>query len=99
MMLPMEWIPTLDYFAGDPNQEYFDDGMKRSQKIKRNSNQNLYYLWSKDFLEAAKKRLVGDTVREATSDEVKGVARGDSQAQGAAKEAAGTCYSAENTER
>ncbi len=44
-MLPMEWILTLDYFAGDPNQEYFDDGMKRSQKTKRNSIQNLYYLW------------------------------------------------------
>ncbi len=36
-------------------------------------NQNLYYRWSKDFLEAGKKRLAGDTAREATSDEVKGV--------------------------
>jgi len=34
-------------------------------------NQNLYYRWSKDFLEAGKKRLAGDTVREATSDEVR----------------------------
>jgi len=33
--------------------------------------QNLYYRWSKDFLEAGKKRLAGDTSREATSDEVK----------------------------
>ncbi len=32
---------------------------------------NLYYRWSKEFLEAGKKRLNGDTVREATSDEVK----------------------------
>ncbi len=32
---------------------------------------NLYYHWSKDFLEAGKKRLAGDTVREATSDELK----------------------------
>ena len=32
---------------------------------------NLYYRWSKDFLEAGKKQLAGDTVREATSDEVK----------------------------
>ena len=32
---------------------------------------NLYYRWSKEFLEAGKKRLQGDTVREATSDEVK----------------------------
>ena len=34
-------------------------------------NSNVYYRWSKDFLEAGKKRLSGDTVREATSDEVK----------------------------
>jgi transposase-like protein len=34
--------------------------------------QNLYYRWSKDFLEAGKKRLAGDTARAATSDEVEG---------------------------
>jgi transposase len=28
--------------------------------------QNLYYRWSKDFLEAGKKRLAGDTARAAT---------------------------------
>jgi len=33
-------------------------------------NPNLYYRWSKSFLEAGKKRLSGDTQREATSDEV-----------------------------
>lgn len=33
--------------------------------------QNLYYRWSKEFLEAGKKRLAGDTAREATTDEVK----------------------------
>ena len=27
-------------------------------------SENLYYRWSKDFLEAGKKRLMGDTVRE-----------------------------------
>jgi transposase len=32
---------------------------------------NLYFRWSKEFLEAGKKRLNGDTVREATSNEVK----------------------------
>ena len=31
---------------------------------------NLYYRWSKDFLEAGKKRLMGDTLREANSSEV-----------------------------
>src|SRR5262249_5237783 len=38
---------------------------------KKESTQNLYYRWSKEFLEAGKKRLAGDTAREATSDEVK----------------------------
>ena len=33
--------------------------------------QSLYYTWSKEFLEAGKKRLAGDTARAATSDEVK----------------------------
>ena len=32
---------------------------------------NLYYRWSKEFLEAGKKRLLGDTKREATAPEVK----------------------------
>ena len=34
-------------------------------------NANVYYRWSKVFLKAGKKRLSGDTVREATTDEVK----------------------------
>src|SRR5438045_4992378 len=38
-------------------------------------SQNLYYRWSKEFLEAGEKRLAGDTAREATSDEVKGLSR------------------------
>lgn len=33
-------------------------------------NPNLYYRWSKAFLEGGKKRLSGDTQREATTDEV-----------------------------
>jgi len=37
--------------------------------------QNLYYRWSKEFLEAGKKRLAGDTAREATSDEVRSLRR------------------------
>src|SRR5919199_4877744 len=36
---------------------------------------SMFYGWSKDFLEAGKKRLAGDTAREATSDEVKGLRR------------------------
>ena len=32
--------------------------------------ESLYYSWSKEFLEAGKKRLSGDTARQATSSEV-----------------------------
>ena len=35
--------------------------------------QSQSYSWSKEFMEAGKKRLAGDTMREATSDEVKGL--------------------------
>jgi transposase len=37
--------------------------------------ENLYYRWSKEFLEAGKKRLAGDTARAATSEEVKELRR------------------------
>ena len=33
--------------------------------------ESLYYSWSKEFLEAGKRRLAGDTARAATSGEVK----------------------------
>ena len=35
--------------------------------------ESLYYSWSKEFLEAGKRRLSGDTARQATSPEVKGL--------------------------
>ena len=41
--------------------------------------EGLYYSWSKEFLEAGKKRLSGDTQREATSGEVKDL-RGEAAA-------------------
>ena len=37
--------------------------------------EGLYYSWSKEFLEAGKKRLSGDTARQATSGEVKELRR------------------------
>ena len=37
--------------------------------------QSLYYSWSKEFLEAGKKRLSGDTARQASSTEVKDLRR------------------------
>jgi transposase len=56
------------------------DGLRGEDSIaelcrREGINQNLYYRWSKEFLEAGKKRLAGDTAREATSDEVKGLRR------------------------
>ena len=51
------------------------DGLRGEESIsaicrKEGINPNLYYRWSKDFLEAGKTRLLGDTVREANSGEV-----------------------------
>src|ERR1017187_1848578 len=37
--------------------------------------EGLYYSWSKEFLEAGKRRLAGDTARAATSGEVKDLRR------------------------
>ena len=37
--------------------------------------QSLYYVWSKELLEAGKRRLAGDTFQAATSDEVKDLRR------------------------
>jgi transposase len=34
---------------------------------------NNYFKWSKEFIEAGKRRLSGDTLREATRDEVAGL--------------------------
>ena len=40
------------------------EGLRGEQSVAE-----LYYRWSKDFLEAGKKQLAGDTVREAISDD------------------------------
>ena len=37
--------------------------------------ESVYYKWSKDFLEAGKQRLAGDTTRAANSDDVKDLRR------------------------
>ena len=51
------------------------EGLRGEEKIaelcrREGIHQNMYYKWSKDFLEAGKQRLVGDTHREADSQEV-----------------------------
>ena len=52
------------------------EGIRGDQSIaelcrREGISENLYYRWSKDFLEAGKSRLVGDTKREASSKQVK----------------------------
>ncbi len=56
------------------------DGLKGEDSIaelcrREGIAQSLYYSWSKEFLEAGKKRLAGDTERAATSTEVKDLRR------------------------
>ena len=51
------------------------DGMRGENSIaelcrKEGISQGIYYKWSKDFMEAGKKRLNGDTLREANTTEV-----------------------------
>ena len=52
------------------------EGTRREHSIaelcrKYGISDSTYYKWNKDFIEAGKARLDGDTIREATSDEVK----------------------------
>ena len=56
------------------------DGLRGEESIaalcrREGSAESLYYNWSKEFLEAGKKRLAGDTARAATTDEVKHLRR------------------------
>lgn len=56
------------------------DGLKGEDSIaelcrREGIAQSLYYSWSKEFLEAGKKRLAGNTARAATSTEVKDLRR------------------------
>ena len=51
------------------------EGMRGEESIaelcrREGLNQNVYYRWSKEFLEAGKQRLTGDIKREANSSEV-----------------------------
>jgi len=48
--------------------------------------QNLYYRWSKDFMESGKKRLDGDTMREANTSEVHSLKKENAQLKEAVAE-------------
>ena len=71
---------TRRRFSSEEKIRIVVEGLRGEQSIKELCRRegiasNLYYRWSKDFLEAGKKRLSGDTVREATSNEVKELRR------------------------
>jgi len=53
---------------------------------KEGLNPNVYYTWSREFLEAGKKRLAGDAEREATSGEVAGLKKENDQLKAAVAE-------------
>ena len=66
---------TRRRFTSDEKIRIVLEGLKGEESIaaicrKEGISPNLYYNWSKSFLEAGKKCLSGDTQREATSDEV-----------------------------
>src|SRR5215472_13385034 len=67
---------TRRHFSAEEKIRIVLEGLRGEESIaelcrREGIVQNLYYRWSKDFLEAGKKRLAGDTARAATSDEVK----------------------------
>lgn len=67
---------TCKKYAAEEKIRIVLEGLRAEDSIaelcrREGINPNVYYRWSKEFMEAGKKRLSGDTVREATSDEVK----------------------------
>ena len=68
-------LKTRRKFSSEEKIRIVLDGLRGEYSIaelcrREGINSNLYYRWSKDFLEAGKRRLAGDTVREASTDEV-----------------------------
>ena len=66
---------TRRKFSAEEKIRIVLDGLRGENSIaelcrREGLNPNQYYRWSKEFLEAGKKRLQGDTAREATSNEV-----------------------------
>ena len=75
---------TRRKFSPDEKIRIILEGLKGEESIadicrREGIAPNLYYRWSKAFLEAGKKRLKGDTEREATSTEVNGLRHENAQ--------------------
>ena len=71
---------TRRHFSAEDKIGIVLEGLRGDDSIaelcrKEGIAQSLYYNWSKEFMEAGKRRLAGDTARAATSDEVKDLRR------------------------
>jgi len=71
---------TRRHFSAEDKIRIVLEGLRGEDSIaelcrKEGIAQSLYYVWSKEFMEAGKRRLAGDTARAATSDEVKDLRR------------------------
>ena len=71
---------TRRHFSAEDKIRIVRDGLRGEDGIaelcrKEGIAQGLYYTWSKEFMEAGKRRLAGDTTRAATTDEVKDLGR------------------------
>ena len=71
---------TRRQFSAEEKIRVILDGLRGEDSIaelcrREGIAQSLYYVWSKEFLEAGKRRLAGDTARAATTDEVKDLRR------------------------
>ena len=71
---------TRRHFSAEDKIRIVLDGLRGEDSIaelcrKEGIAQSLYYVWSKEFMEAGKRRLAGDTARAATSDEVRDLRR------------------------
>jgi len=71
---------TRRHFSAEEKIRIVLDGLRGEEGIaeicrREGIASSMYYVWSKEFLEAGKKRLAGDTTRAATSDEVKALRR------------------------
>ena len=67
---------TRRKFSSEEKIRIVLEGMRGEESIaaicrREGVHANLYYTWSKNFMEAGKKRLNGDTQREANTDEVR----------------------------
>ena len=71
---------TRRHFSAEEKIRIVLEGLRGEESIaeicrREGIASSMYYCWSKEFLEAGKKRLAGDTTRAATSDEVKALRR------------------------